>query len=124
MKLQEKEESLWLLTFSPSIWALHFLLSYITAAIYCAKYAPPDGSLGPVRIAVGVYTVLALAGIGMTAWIGYRKHSFGGVALPHNRDTSADRFRFIGFATVLLSGLSAVATIFVALAAVFIGDCN
>lgn len=124
MTLHEEKESLWILTVSPTIWAVHFLLSYITAAVYCAKYAPPSGDLGPVRIAVAIYTVLALGGIALTARLGYRKHSFGGATLPHDFDTRADRHRFIGFASILLSGLSAVATIFVALAAVFIGDCT
>ena len=44
---------------SPTIWGVHFLLSYITAAIYCAKYAPPDGSLRGVRWAIAAYTILA-----------------------------------------------------------------
>ena len=44
----------------PTIWAAHFLLCYVTAAIWCAKVAGPDGSLGGVRVAIAVYTVLAL----------------------------------------------------------------
>src|SRR5690606_1989943 len=108
MNLSEKQESLWILVVSPTIWAVHFLLSYITAAVWCAKYAPPDGSLGPVRTAIAIYTAVALAGIGWTSWIGWRNHSFGNATLPHDADTSADRHRFIGFSTLLLSGLSAV----------------
>ena len=66
--LPEENESLWLLTASPVIWAAHFLLSYVTAAIWCAKVAGPDGSLGGVRVAIAVYTVLALSGIGIIGW--------------------------------------------------------
>lgn len=124
MKTSEKEESLWILTVSPAIWSAHFLLSYITAAIWCAKYAGPGGSLREVRWAIAIYTILALAGIALTALLGYRKHSFKGASLPHDFDTREDRHRFIGFATILLSGLSAAATVYVALAAVFIGDCH
>ena len=35
--LPEEKESLWVLTAAPTIWAVHLLLSYITAAVWCAK---------------------------------------------------------------------------------------
>lgn len=120
----EKHESLWLLTVSPTIWAVHFLASYLTAAIWCEKYVGTDGSLGPVRTAVAIYTAIALMGISVAGWIGYRRHRFERAALPHDADLPEDRHRFLGFATLLLSGLSAIATIFVALTAVFIGSCD
>ncbi|HEX7182892.1 MAG TPA: hypothetical protein VF756_13700 [Thermoanaerobaculia bacterium] len=122
--LPEKKESLWLLTASPAIWSAHFLLSYVTAAVWCAKMAGPGGPLGGARTAIAVYTALALAGIGITGWIGFRRHSYGDAETPHDFDTPEDRHRFLGFATLLLSALSAVATIYVALAAVFIGNCR
>lgn len=120
----EKSETLWLLTISPTIWAVHFLLSYLTAAIWCARITTRTGALDGVRTAVGVYTLLALAGILITAWRGYLRHRHGTAAVPHDFDTPADRHRFIGFATLLLSGLSAVAVVYVALSAVFIGSCR
>lgn len=120
----EKNQSLWLLTASPTIWAAHFLLCYITASIWCAKVVGAGGSLQSVRVAIAVYTVLALAGIGFLGWNGYRKHSFGKAALPHDDDTPEDRYRFLGFATLLLSALSAVAVIYAALVAVFIRSCH
>ena len=120
----EKNQSLWLLTASPMIWAAHFLLCYITASIWCAKVVGAGGSLQSVRVAIAVYTVLALAGIGFLGWSGYRKHSFGNAALPHDDDTPEDRYRFLGFATLLLSALSAVAVIYAALVAVFIRSCH
>ena len=120
----EKNQSLWLLTASPTIWAAHFLLCYITASIWCAKVVGAGGSLQSVRVAIAVYTVLALAGIGFLGWNGYRKHSFGNAVLPHDDDTPEDRHRFLGFATLLLSALSAVAVIYAALVAVFIRSCH
>ena len=123
-ELAEENQSLWLLTASPTIWAAHFLLCYITAAIWCAKVAGPDGSLGGVRVAIAVYTVLALSGIGVIGWSAFRRHSYGAATPPHDFDTPEDRHRFLGFATLLLSGLSAVATLYAALAAVFIGSCH
>lgn len=119
-RLSEKRETLWMLAASPTIWAGHFLLSYITAAVWCAK---ASGSLGLVRTAIAVYTVVALAGIAVAAWRGARQHRYGGTTAPHDFDTPEDRHRFMGFATLLLSGLSAVATIFVALTALFIDTC-
>lgn len=121
--LPEKNERLWILTVSPAIWSVHFLLSYGTAAIWCAKLAGPDGSLREARLAIAVYTVLALTGIGINGWLGYRRHSFGG-ATPHDFDSPEDRHGFLGFATLLLSALSAAATLYVALAAVFIETCQ
>ena len=120
----ERTESLWILIASPVIWAAHFLLSYITGAIWCAKVAEGSGPLGGARTAITVYTVLALIGIGLTAWRGFRRHDFGSATVPHDFDTPEDRHRFLGFATLLLSGLSALATIYVALSIVFITHCH
>jgi hypothetical protein len=119
----EENQSLLLLTASPVIWAAHFMLSYVTAAIWCAKVVGYDGSLGGVRGAIAIYTVLALSGIGYIGWGAFRRHSYGTATLPHDDDSPEDRHRFLGFATLLLSALSAVAVIYAALAAVFIGSC-
>jgi hypothetical protein len=66
----EHKESLWLLIVSPTIWAVHFLLSYISAAIWCAKFASRYDSIEPVRWAIVFYTAVALLGIhgGSAAW--------------------------------------------------------
>jgi hypothetical protein len=122
-ELPEHEESLWILTISPTIWAVHFLLSYISAAIWCAKVVDRDGGLEQIRLAIAVYTGLALVGIIMVGWRGFHRHRIGSTTGPHDFDTRESRHRFLGFATLLLSGLSAVATCYVALAAVFIGNC-
>lgn len=122
--VKERRDSLWLLTVSPTIWAAHFLTSYLTAAVWCAKFVGPDGSLLKVRIAIAAYTVLAVFGIAVAGWSGYRKHTYGSAAVPHDFDTPEDRHRFLGFATLLLSALSAVATIYVALVAVFVESCD
>jgi hypothetical protein len=122
--LPEKHERLWLLVVSPTIWAGHFLLCYITAAVWCAKFAPRDGTLGPVRWAIAVYTVLALAGIAFNGRSGMRRHRRGTESAPHDFDTPGDRHGFLGYATVLLSALSAVAVVFAAFAAIFLEDCR
>lgn len=122
--IRPTRDSIWMLTISPIIWALHFLLSYVTAAVWCAKYAGDSASLGPARTAIGVYTAIALTGIAITGWIGHRRHSVGSAELPHDDDTPEDRHRFLGFSTLLLSVLSAVATLFVAAVAYFVGSCH
>lgn len=120
----ERRQSLWLLAASPTIWATHFMACYITAAIWCAKAEYPAGTLGAVPTAVGVFTAIGLAGIGVVGGIGWRRHDYGTAAVPHDFDTRADRHRFLGFATVLLSGLSAVAVLYVAVVAVFFRTCR
>jgi hypothetical protein len=119
----EKHQSLWLLTASPTIWGVHFLLSYATAAIWCEKVVGLGGSLFTVRAAIAAYTAVALTGIGIVGRIGYRKHRLGHAQLPHDADTPEDRHRFLGFATLLLSALSAVAVVFAALVVAFFARC-
>ena len=119
----EERQSLWLLTAAPVMWAVHLLLSYITASIWCAKVTDPHASFGTVRAAIIVYSILALAGIGVIGWIGYRRHSFGSDSLPHDDDTPEDRHRFLGFSTLLLSALSAVAVVYAALVVLFFRSC-
>jgi hypothetical protein len=115
--------SLWLLTIAPTIWAMHLLLCYVTAAIWCAKFVASGGPLG-VRTAITWYTGLALAGIAAIGWEGYRRHRHGMETTTHDLDTAEDRHRFVGFATLLLSGLSAVGVLYAALAAAYFETCR
>jgi hypothetical protein len=116
--------SLWLLTIAPTIWAAHLLLCYITAAIWCARFVPQGGALGPIRTAIMWYTAAALAGIAATGWEGFRRHSYGTETTTHDLDSAEDRHRFLGFATLLLAGLSAVGVLYAALAATFFESCR
>lgn len=122
-EVAEEEQSLWIIAVSPTIWAVHFLLSYITAAIWCAKVVGRDGPLDTVRLAILVYTIIALVGIGLASWRGLWKHRYGAATVPHDFDTPEDRHRFLGFATLLLSGISAVAVIYEALVLLFMKSC-
>jgi hypothetical protein len=122
--LSEKKESLWMLAASPTVWALHLLLSYCTAAIWCAKIAQPDDSLSPVRWAIAIYTAIALVAVALIGWRGLKRQSLAGSTTAHDFDSREGRHRFLGFATLLLSGLSAVAITYAALAAVFIENCR
>lgn len=120
----EGRQSLWRLTIAPTIWALHFLACYVTGAIWCEKFVGRDGELGWVRSAIGIFTAVALVGIALNAWAGWKRHKFGDATLPHDFDTPEDRHRFLGFATFLLAALSFVATVFTAIVALFFSDCR
>jgi hypothetical protein len=125
-------DSLWLLTIAPAIWASHLMLSYMTAAVWCAKFAPPGASLGSIRGAIGWYTAVALVAIAVIGFEGFRRHRHPSTALgaggteatTHDLDTAEDRHRFLGFATLLLSGLSAVAVLYAAASATFFDTCR
>ena len=122
--LAEHRESMWMLAVSPTIWAAHFGLCYITGAIWCAKVPSVLAPLGGVRTAIVIFTVIALGGIVVTGWIGHRAHRYGVGSPPHDDDTPEDRHRFMGYATLLLSGLSGLAVVYAALVAVFIETCQ
>ena len=125
MRLIPKEiESLWTLFTAPTIWALHFLVCYITVAIYCAKAGAAPFSFEALRLALGTVTVAALAGIALSAFLAWRQWGFGSGDPPHDEPTRKDRMLFQGFATLLLSGLSFVAVLFVSVPLVFIGACQ
>ena len=123
-ELREERESLWRLAVPPLIWAAHLLLSYCTAAIYCEKLAARDDSLGLVREAIAVYTGLALAALALSGVRSYQRHRYADSTTPHDFDSPQDRHRFLGFAALLLAGLAALAVVYQALPAVFIGSCR
>jgi hypothetical protein len=119
-----REANLWLLVSAPTVWAVHFLLCYVLAAIYCQKAGAAFAGLGSVRLWIGVFTIVALllvSAIGLQAW---RHWGFGANAPPHDAATPQDRQRFLGYATLLISALSFVSVVFTALPALFILDCR
>lgn len=117
-------DRLWWLTFSPLVWALHFLASYITTAIWCAKFSESDGAATEVRLAVAAYTAFALALIILIGTISFRRHRTGTGVPPHDDPTLIDQRRFLGFAAFLLSCLSGIATVFTALVYLLVGSCH
>lgn len=122
--LPERNESLFTVGAAPLIWAAHLLLSYVTAAIFCAKAASRAEPLTLVQLAIGAYTFVSLAAVIALGARGWRRHRHGAAPLPHDADSAADRHRFLGLATFLLCGLSAIAIVFQALAAALIGSCR
>jgi len=124
MRIVPREiETLWTLFTAPVIWAVHFLFCYVTASVFCAKQAEIDAGLEAVRIAIAAGTVVALALIVLSGFLAWRQWGFGLHEPPHDDPTAHERRHFQGFATLLLSCLSFVAVIFVALPALFIAEC-
>lgn len=120
-----RNRGIWWMTLGPTIWAAHFLVCYVGAAIFCAKWRPADGALGPVQVYILAVTLPALAGIALSAaWAWQRGGLAGDTQPPHDADTTEDRERFLGLSTLLLSGLSFVATVYTALPALLAASCR
>ena len=114
-------ESLWTLFTAPVVWALHFLTCYVVAAVWCAKRG--DAGFGIVQASIAAATLVALALIVLSSWLAWRQWGFGTQDPPHDDPTAKDRTLFQGFATLLLSGLSFVAVLYVALPLLFFRGC-
>jgi hypothetical protein len=121
-RFAESNASLWILAASPALWAAQFLASYTVAAVWCGRLG--DGTFGPVRAAILVFSLVALAGIAAIGVVAYGWHRAASRPTPHDTDTPEDRRAFMGVATLLLSGLSVVGVIYSALTVVFIGTCE
>ena len=121
--LPREVESLWTLFTAPVVWALHFLVCYVGAAIYCAKPGLLGLDFSSVRHGIVIVTAIALAFIALSTLLAWRQWGFGTYDPPHHDPTAHSRRRFQGFATLLLSGLSFVAVIYVALPALFLTEC-
>jgi hypothetical protein len=127
--ISEKHDRLWWVAASPGIWAVHFSFSYATAAVWCAKYAGPDASSSAARWAIGAFTLVALALVGVVAHRGLQQWRVLPSRAPSARpsdeaDSPEARHHFLGFTLLALSGLSALAILYAALAAAFIGSCR
>lgn len=112
--------SLWTLIVPPTVWAVHFLFSYLWAALRCAKIGAFASF--PTLYALGtLVALLVIVSAGVIAWIQSR---IPGDDPPHESGTDVDRLRFLATATLLLAGLSFVAVAFTALPVVFLQDCR
>jgi len=120
-----EEGSLWIMIAAPCVWAIHFLLAYWSAAVWCAKIPQRTEQILAVRIGVGVLTVVALA---VVAWLARRAvRNYRARFVIHDDPTEpseAERTRFLGHATLLLCALSAAAIVFDAMPVLVFDSCD
>ncbi len=122
-RAQRLKQTLWALAAAPTVWALHFLFSYVYAAIYCAR-GGRLATLGNVRVVIAIATVIALLLVLASGYVAWAQSNVEGDPPPHQQSTDEDRLRFLAVATLLLSGLSFVAIVFTAIPAFSFGDCR
>lgn len=112
--------SLWTLIVPPTVWAAHFLFSYLWAALMCAKV----GAFASRPTLYIVCTVLALVVIAVSGVIAWVQAQGPGDTPPHDASTEPDRQRFLATATTLLAALSIIGVIFTATPVAFLTDCR
>lgn len=117
------KSSLWMLVVPPTIWALHFLFSYVYAAVHCAKNGSAE-VIVDIRTGIAVATVVALLLVAASGYIAWAQSRIHGDLPPYQDSTDEDRLRFLAVSTLLLAGLSFVAILFTALPALIFGDCT
>ena len=122
--LPKEIETLWTLFTAPVVWAVPFLICYLSAAVYCAKRQLFTFDFEVVRAGIAVATAAALLLIALSAFLAWRQWRFGVHDPPHDDPTPLDRRLFQGFATLLLSGLSFVAVVYVSLPALLLTGCH
>lgn len=115
-------ERVWFPVVAPSIWAVHFMVCYVTVALQCGRFARV---LSPAHVTwvIAACTVVAMAAMLGCLIDGVRRHGYRLPARTHDADTPQDRRHFLAFTTVLLAGLSLIATAYAALALLFVRTC-
>lgn len=119
-RVRQLRVTLWTLIVPPSLWAGHFLFSYLWVSVRCAKL----GRYADLPVAYATATVIALVLILAAGWIAWVQSRTPGDTPPHEQSTDRDRLRFIATSTLLLAGLSFVAVIFTATPVIFLTDCR
>ena len=114
-------DRLWVPLISPIIWSAHFTVSYIWAALACGRFSSDAGS---VERALIVMTAVALVAIGFLFLRAFRQLNYRMPDQPNDDGTPEDRTRFMSYTTMLLAGMSWIATLFVGAAATAIGGCQ
>ena len=117
-------DDLWTLIAAPTIWAFHFLFSYVLASYQCAPNADPFRDIGGTRVAIGIVTLVCLGLIGLILLRARREWRADGGGFRNDEGTPEARERFLEFSTLLLATLSFVAVVFVTMPVLLIGDCR
>jgi len=113
------------ITIGPWIWALHFVVSYGGAAIWCEKLSA-NGDTDTLQWALIALTLAAVAGIVATGVIGWRSWTEGGYGEDGTEpgiDDAESRNRFLGHVSVLLAVVSGIGVVLNVLPVLMIGSC-
>ena len=125
VEFSEEADSIFHITLAPLVWALHFVISYGGAAVWCAKLAGPFDSILLLRLGIGALTALALALIVWVGWRAWRQWDFtDDWDYVHDQGVSEDRHEFLGHAAFLLAIVSFIGVVYVAMPALLIGSCR
>ena len=116
---------LWRVIAAPIIWSLHFLFSYVYAAVYCEKLGRDASLQHPTLVVLGA-TAVALAGIG---WSTHRIWRVRARSLTDNdfefeHNTPEERHRFLSHVALMLCILSAVAVLYVTIPMLYLTTCR
>lgn len=119
-RIPEVRESLWSLVLSPAVWAVHFLACYAGAAVSCEK----GWGFDPARRLIAWLTGAAALAIALRAAAAWRRSGRGEGPPTREFDTDEDRHRFLGYAELLLAGLSLMGVLYAGGAALAFGSCE
>jgi hypothetical protein len=105
---------------APIIWSLHFVVCYTSVSLICLYgwYGRTFLGMSLAQWSVGVATALALALIGFTALINYRKWQHSSRDDPQGRMSA-----FFAATSTSLCALSVVAVVFVAFPTWLLPSC-
>jgi hypothetical protein len=116
---------LWRVILAPTVWSVHFLVCYVGAAVYCEKLGR-EAALDPVRVLVVLATVAGLAAVGASTlgiWR-VRGRSLTDDDFDYEHNSPEERHRFLSHVALMLSALSAIGMIYVALPVFLLGSCR
>ena len=119
-RIRHLNVSLWTLIVPPTIWAGHFLFSYLWAALHCAK----TGEFSKYPYVYAGATLLALVLILCAGAIATIQVRTPGGEPPHKTSTDVDRLRFLARSTQLLAALSFIGVVFTATPVAFLTSCR
>ncbi|MBU2961016.1 hypothetical protein KO516_09350 [Citreicella sp. C3M06] len=113
--------SVWIMVAAPTLWAIHFVASYVLAATWCAKAGPALSEPRWIIVAMGVVCIALIAWLGMMA-----VRRYGGVFVIFEEITESSergRDKFIGHVSLLLCVLSVMAIVFTTLPGFMFSTC-
>lgn len=123
MRLPPRSDSLLAMVAGPIVWTLHFLACYLTVSLACA--AGQQRLVLPGIATATAASLVLLAGICLAAWRRWRagRGSEHGQGAQQEQGRDAAVAPFFALVTLMLSVLSAVAVLWVALPGAMLPAC-